>query len=114
FRVAECAAYYRRLRGRLLDDLEAGVPGTYPEPLDHCSICTSRTECDERRLADDHLSQVARLSRAQTELLREAGIPTLQALGSAQAGIEVPGIRAETLEKLRAQAGLQLRARQEG
>jgi predicted RecB family nuclease len=114
FRVAEFAAYYRRVRGRMLADLTAGVPDTYPEPVDHCSICAWRPECDERRLADDHLSQVARLSKAQTELLREAGIPTLEALGSAPAGIEVPGIRAETLEKLRAQAGLQLRARQEG
>ena len=114
FRLAEFAAYYRRLRGRLLADLEAGVPGTYPDPVDHCSICAWRTECDERRLADDHLSQVARLSRAQTELLREAGIGTLEALGSAPAELEVPGIRAESLEKLRAQASLQLRARQEG
>ena len=114
FRVAEFAAYYRRLRERMLADLDDGVPDTYPEPVDHCSICAWRPECDERRLADDHLSQVARISRVQRERLREAGISTLEALGSATNGLAVEGIRPESLEKLRAQASLQLRARHEG
>ena len=59
FRLAEFAAYYRRVRERLLADLAAGVPDTYPDPVEHCSICDWRTECDQRRLDDDHLSLVA-------------------------------------------------------
>ena len=68
YRVSEYAAYSRfvmkRLRGAV------GVGGskeTYPEPVEHCSVCRWFRECDARRRADDHLSLVAGIRRQQRD-----------------------------------------------
>jgi predicted RecB family nuclease len=114
FRLAEFSAYYHRVRQRMLDDLAAGVPDTYPDPVDHCSICDWRTECDQRRIDDDHLSLVAWMTRLQRESLNKVGISTLAGLAEMPKELEVPGIRRPTLERLRAQAAIQLQGREEG
>jgi uncharacterized protein len=113
FRLAEFSAYFRHIRDAFLAALSDGLPDTYPEPVSHCRVCRWRTHCDERRLADDHLSLVANITRRQRELLREAGIDTLAGLGSAEQ-LTVEAIDASVLERLRSQAALQLSARQGG
>jgi predicted RecB family nuclease len=40
---------------------------TYPEPVEHCSVCRWFRECDGRRRADDHLSLVAGIRRQQRD-----------------------------------------------
>ena len=70
FRLAEFSAYFRRVRDGFLAALAEGNRDTYPDPVEHCSVCRWRTVCDERRLADDHLSLVANINRRQRELLR--------------------------------------------
>ena len=52
--------------------------------------------------------------RSRGEALEAAGITTLEQLGELPAGTPVDGIRPETLETMRHQAELQLRARREG
>ena len=54
--------------------------GTYPDPVDHCRVCTWYPMCIDRRRADDHLSIVAGMRRLDTERLTEAGVPTLASL----------------------------------
>jgi predicted RecB family nuclease len=114
YRLAEFSAYYRRVRQRMLDDLAAGVPDTYPDPVEHCAICDWRKECDQRRIDDDHLSLVAWMPRLQIERLNAAGINTVAELATAPADLAVQGIREPTLAKLRAQAEIQFRGRERG
>ncbi len=113
FRVAELDAYYRRVRGRFLAALADEAP-TYPWPCGHCGICDFRRLCRERLVEDDHLMLVAGMRRTYAETLVEAGVETLEALGELASHGPVGELRAETLEALRRQAALQLRARREG
>ena len=89
YRVSEYAAYYRYVKERLVGAVggasavkevgsdewrvaskaqaEARATGTYPEPVEHCSICRWFRECDAQRRADDHLSLVAGIRRQQRD-----------------------------------------------
>jgi len=115
FRVAELQAYNRRVRERFLEALERR-DGTYPWPCAHCGICDFRHVCRERRVEDDHLVLVAGMRRAWAEALLAEGIETLAGLAALPgANGDAPGgMRAETFERVRHQAGLQLRGRVEG
>jgi predicted RecB family nuclease len=113
YRLAEFSSYFRRVRSRFLESF-AVEADTYPEPVAHCSVCRWMEHCDAQRVADDHLSLVAGITRSQRAKLVDAGITTLAALGDLDAGGTVPGIRPEQLEKRREQARLQLLARESG
>jgi predicted RecB family nuclease len=114
YRLAEFAAYFRRVRSRFLADLDAGLPDTYPNPVDHCSICEWREVCDARRVEDDHLSLVANIGRVHVERLNADGVSTLAELARLPPGRSIPRIRDELLAKHREQAGLQLEYRETG
>jgi predicted RecB family nuclease len=112
FRAEEFGAYYRRMRERLVEFIEAGRPTT-PYPNDHCGICDFLPVCDAWWDEVDHLTRVAGIQRRQVERLSAAGITTLESLGRGSA--EPPaGMNAETYAKIRRQAGLQLWARENG
>ena len=113
FRPEEFGAYYRRVRSRL-ERFVADPPPTEPLPVDHCRICDFKPLCDAHWDAVDHLSRVAGLYRTQIERLAAAGITTLAALGRAPREPVPDGIAADTWEKLREQAELQLWAREHG
>ncbi|HET9940605.1 MAG TPA: TM0106 family RecB-like putative nuclease, partial [Candidatus Eisenbacteria bacterium] len=121
YRVADYAAYYRRVRRQAEEAVDspaddaAGSP-TYPLPVAHCDICTWWKSCDDRRRADDHLSLVASISKLQTRELESRGIKTLAGL----AGEPIPlswrpkrGAK-ETYERAREQARVQLEGRRTG
>ena len=110
FRPEEFGAYYRRVCRRL-EEFVADPPPTAPYPCDHCGICEWKPLCDARWDAADHLCRVAGLQRRQIDRLAAAGITTLEDLGIAPAEPVPGGIAADTFEKLRSQAKLQLRAR---
>jgi predicted RecB family nuclease len=109
-RVSDYSAYYRRIKA----SFEARVfgdgprPITYPEPVDHCRVCRWYGLCADRRRADDHLSLVAGISRAQRTHLVDADIPTRRALGSSEPGTPVRDIGQPALERIRDQARIQL------
>lgn len=63
FRVKDYAAYYRRVRDGFLASLSV-ADDTYPEPVEHCSICDWNERCAAVRRRDDHLSLVANIRRA--------------------------------------------------
>ncbi|MGH2992792.1 MAG: TM0106 family RecB-like putative nuclease, partial [Solirubrobacterales bacterium] len=112
FRLVEFSAYFRRVRERFLAELSEDEWDTYPIPVEHCAVCRWRDACDARWLADDHLSLVANIRRGQVELLEDAGIKTLAALGETPPSLTVPGLRPDALAKLRDQAALQLAGRE--
>jgi predicted RecB family nuclease len=110
YRPDDYLAYYRRLRARFLEAVERRLP-TYPYPVEHCSLCDFLELCKTRWEEDDHLTLVAGVSRLQVERLTKENITTLTALAEAAPGTKVGSMRADTFEKLRQQASLQLEYR---
>lgn len=114
FRTADYRAYFITLRHRYLAFIEQAGRATYPNPVPRCDLCHWREACEARRLADDHLSQVANISRVQTRRLQEAGVSTLAALAELDADARVSGLHPDTLTRLRQQARLQRHKRDTG
>ena len=120
FRVQDFAAYFRLIRSRLeattLRDWSAIAAANYPEPVEHCDVCRWWSTCDKRRRDDDHLSLVAGISRLQTRELQKAGIGTLARLGGLPLPLPFKPRRGapETYVRVREQARVQLRGRNEG
>ena len=90
-RLDDYAAFYRSVKRRFEAEVfgdcrprprDAATAGTYPDPVDHCRVCTWYPICADRRRADDHLSIVAGMSRAATERLIEADVPTRRSLAT--------------------------------
>ncbi len=119
-RLDDYAAYYRsakrRFEERVFPAGAAGAPptDTYPEPVDHCRVCSWWQLCMDRRRADDHLSIVAGAAKTQRRQLVEAGVPTLAALGRLPADRRIRDLQPRILERLRRQAALQLEKRTDG
>lgn len=114
YRYQDYSRYVAQLRRRFEGRLAASGTQTYPDPCEYCDLCKWREVCDERRVGDDHLCQVANITKIQTRRLQAAGITTLQALGELHASSSVPRVNPETLTRIRNQARLQLAARTDG
>ncbi len=114
FRYADYSRYFMSLRDRFLQRVTGNTIQTYPDPCEKCAQCKWRTNCENRRTEEDHLCLVANITKTQIKKLQDAGITTLEALGSLTAQSTIPKIPADTLEKLRHQAYLQLKARKTG
>ena len=115
YRVDDFAAFYRKVKASF--EVALGADGaTYPEPVEHCAICTWKPVCNQRRRDDDHLSLVAGLTKLQATELEDHGVSTLAALAGLPLPIEWKPERgtAASYERLCAQARLQLEARQTG
>lgn len=114
YRCADYARYLAMVTQRFLDRVAQDHTATYPEPCEKCSQCKWSGLCEKRRLNDDHLSQVANITRIQVKKLETAGIRTLEALSTLPDDTVVPKLIPETLHRLRRQAFLQFKARQTG
>jgi predicted RecB family nuclease len=114
FRLDEFFAFYRRLRRRYSARLAESFQGTYPDPVAHCGLCRWSVHCAARRQADDHLSLIAGLGRAQTVRLQEGGITTCAQLAAARADDRPARIGRPTFERLCHQARLQTYERSTG
>lgn len=114
YRVADFSRYLAQLRRRFEETVKGPTRETYPDPCAHCDLCKWQHLCEERRLADDHLCQVAGISKVQIKKLHSAGITTLKSLGTLGVGTVVPKISSDTLHRIRDQARLQLHARETG
>ena len=107
--------HYTRLAGRRLEDcLDLAVPHTTAEPCGYCTLCDFTAHCKAAWQAADHLSLVANISGSNARKLRTAGVETVAALAALPESQRIPDLSPPTLERLRAQALLQVRARTEG
>jgi len=111
-RYRDFAAYFRAVRHRFVE-MAGAERETYPYPVSHCAFCEYDQRCRARREADDHLSLVAGIRRAQVERLQDAGIATVAALACVQPSTRI-GIGLGALDRLRHQAALQTDYRQRG
>ena len=114
-RSADYLSYYRLAKRRL----EAFVASTgardgYPEPVEHCAVCSWWKRCEERRRTDDHLSLVAGISARQRDRLSSAQVTRVTELGALDPTRRVDGIAKESLARVREQARLQVAGRAAG
>ncbi len=113
--TADFAPYFRFVRARfdarVTAGVEASLASTYPDPVDHCRVCSWYPTCIQRRRDDDHPSIVAGLSRLDTDRFMAADITTLTAIAGTPPDVAVEGLRSGRLERLRNQARLQLHER---
>ncbi len=102
FRLADFAAYYRAVKHRFEAVLDAGLSTTYPDPVEHCGLCSWEEHCIARREADEHLSLVANIRRSQRTALNGRNIATVSALATAQTEDRPARIASAAFERLRA------------
>uniref|UniRef100_UPI0038734233 TM0106 family RecB-like putative nuclease n=1 Tax=Natronospira sp. TaxID=2024970 RepID=UPI0038734233 len=117
FRVADYAAYYRRVKQAAEQAANSADEAcTYPDPKPHCEMCRWQRECDDRRRTDDHLSLVAGITKSQINEWGKQGIESVEALAQAPVPIGFRPERgsAHALEKTRHQAAIQVKARRSG
>jgi uncharacterized protein len=117
-RLDDFAAFYRsakrRYEERVFGAGRIQPPSTYPDPVEHCRVCVWFPTCIDRRRSDDHLSLVAGMTRAATERLEEAAVPTRRLLAGLEPAASVPDLNPRTLERLRLQARIQVAGEDEG
>jgi predicted RecB family nuclease len=115
FRVQKYIAYFRKVRNEFEQAWERDA-FTYPEPTEHCEVCSWLPICDKRRRDEDHLSLVAGISRNQRKALVGFGVSTVVDLAklalSPKPKIERIGDAA--LLRIREQARLQVEGREKG
>jgi uncharacterized protein len=111
FPCADFNRYFNNLLLRFAERVLLPGADTYPSPCERCDLCKWRGLCEEKRLTDDHLCQVANISKVQIKKLQASGVRTLEALGQLPADAKVPKMAPETLSRLISQAALQLQAR---
>jgi predicted RecB family nuclease len=117
FRIADYAAYYRRVRMSLAKAITSGAnEQAYPDPKEHCEICRWRLHCDAKRRKDDHLSLVAGISKSQINELNRHDITTMANLAVVPVPIRWKPERGavQSYERIREQARIQVLGRSEG
>jgi predicted RecB family nuclease len=114
YRFAEFQSYYRLTKKNFEQFIDAPEQSTYPDPVEHCSICNWWRVCDKKRHDDDHLSLVAGIRSLHIEELKEQKINTLEEFANAKK-IEKPKRgNKETFVRKQAQAKIQLDGRIKG
>jgi predicted RecB family nuclease len=112
--LSRYGAYFRRV----LSDFEKAnreEAETYPEPNEHCTVCSWRSHCDAQWRRDDSLVLVAGINRSQRKALGSRDITTMAAL----AGLPLPpatrivGLGDSALCRVREQARIQVEGRRQ-
>ena len=117
FRYADYSAYFRKAKTAVEAATSLDTPTEiYPDPNEHCDICRWRETCEARRRADDHLCLVAGLSSNQIAELKVHGIDTATALAQMPMPLTWTPARgaAQSYEKAREQARIQIESREAG
>ena len=111
-RTANYLSYYRLAKQRFEAFVaDRGAHTVYPEPVEHCGVCSWWKRCQDRRRQDDHLSLVAGISARQRDRLSTVDVTRLSELGVLAPSTQVVGIARGSLERVREQARLQLAGR---
>jgi predicted RecB family nuclease len=116
YRFDDYAAYVRLVKRRFLEALQNKETMTYPEPVAHCDVCVWWEVCNQQRRADDHLGFVAGMGKTQIKEVKIQGVETLEAFANVESPIPFKPNRGaiHTYQKLRDQANIQWRSREEG
>lgn len=112
FRTSEYYYYYASLKQAFLQAQKAFDPTKKPDPANSNSWGDWSQHAQALLLEADHLSEVATITKGQIKKLNDAGIYTLEALGTCDAS-HVKGMNDEIFVRLKAQARIQLQTRQQ-
>jgi predicted RecB family nuclease len=111
YRFAEFQAYYRLVKKNFQQVMAGPSLPTYPDPVEHCTICRWWQVCDKKRHEDDHLSLVAGIRSLHIVELQRQKIATLEQFAKAN-NIEKPERgNKETFIRKQSQAKIQLDGR---
>ena len=115
FQVQRYIAYFRKVREEFEEAWKLETD-TYPEPTEHCEVCSWFSLCDTRRRDDDHTSLVAGISRNQRKALAGRDVNTVAALAklALPPALKIERIGDAALLRIREQARLQVQGREEG
>jgi predicted RecB family nuclease len=113
YRCGDYSHYVEYLLERFLSRVVA-IRQTIPEPCSYCDLCRWSERCRQQWLDSDHLSQVANITRSQSEKLHAIGIDTMAKLAASSGEVPMLKVGTETVLRLRAQASLQVKARDTG
>jgi len=114
-RTADYLSYYRLAERRLEAFVAAAdARDQYPDPVEHCTVCSWWKRCEERRRTDDHLSLVAGISARQRDRLSATEIARVTELAALDPARRIAGIAQESLTRVREQARLQVAGRSAG
>jgi len=116
FQVSDYMAYYRRVKAEFEAAVTAGEPvypvtATYPEPVEHCEVCSWVVDCKAKRRADDDLSLVAGISAKQRKALKARGYEhrrQLAVLDPRTLDPRLEGVSTESLDRVQQQARIQV------
>jgi len=111
-RTADVRHYSAVARRRFESFVGTRPSSSVAEPCGHCAFCRWQSECGAYWDCTEHLSLVAGITRPQRDKLRSTGIASMRELAAAEA--RAAGLGAETFERLRAQARLQIARRDSG
>lgn len=111
YRYDDFKAYYRLTKKNLEKTIANAPIETYPEPVEHCSVCRWWKVCDTQRHDDDYLSLVAGIRSAQIEELKTHGIRKLEAFATLEKIAEPKRGNIETYVRRQSQAKIQLEGR---
>jgi predicted RecB family nuclease len=114
FPVRHYIAYFRKVR-RDYDQALTVVPNSYPDPVEHCDVCSWFPVCDKRWRDDDNLCLVAGITRHQRKQLVSRDVATLARLAalSLPPVPKIEGIGDAALLRIHEQARLQFQGRTE-
>jgi uncharacterized protein len=115
YRLEKYMAYFRKLKR----DFEAAYnqsPNSYPEPVEHCDVCSWFSLCDKRRHDDDHLSLVPGTTRNQRKILIANSVNTVAGLAALnlEPKPKLDGIGSTALVRIHSQARVQVEGRRQG
>jgi predicted RecB family nuclease len=115
FPLEQYIAYFRKVKR----DFEAAYNqplNSYPDPVEHCDVCSWFPLCDKRRHTDDHLSLVPGTTRNQRKVLVTNGVTTVASLAALDLGpnAKLEGIGGTALARIHNQAQLQVAGRKQG
>ena len=119
FRFADYAAYHRLVAREFeatLNGTPVYPPATAPEPVEHCAVCRWSSECSAWWRAQDDLSLVANLRSRQRHALHDVGVTTRSRLAEPLETMDrrPEGVGREALERVHAQARIQVEGEQAG
>ena len=115
YHLEQYIAYFRKVK-RDFETAYGQSPNSYPEPVEHCDVCSWFPVCDKRRHADDHLSQVPDTTRKQRKAFVANGVTTVANLAAMDLGpkTKLDGIGSTALARIQHQARVQVEGRRQG
>jgi len=115
YSVQRYIAYFRKIK-REFETAWGQEAKSYPEPVEHCEICSWFPVCDARWRSDDYLALVAGISRSQRNRLCDHNIKTVVSLAGLvlPANPKIDGIGEAALLRIHDQARLQVKGREAG